>query len=102
MDHIVGHTSTTPIVARKARLLDSRHIRQSVAGRSGPAALPASGTNHPTSPPPACRDIRSGLRRRRDRWPDHIRRSVVELEHRFEVPVGVEKAWTSLLDLDQV
>ncbi len=31
-----------------------------------------------------------------------IRRSVVELEHRFEVPVGVEKAWTSLLDMEQV
>jgi len=26
----------------------------------------------------------------------------VELEHRFEVPVGVEKAWTSLLDIEQV
>jgi carbon monoxide dehydrogenase subunit G len=26
----------------------------------------------------------------------------VELEHRFEVPVGVEKAWTSLLDMEQV
>ena len=26
----------------------------------------------------------------------------VELEHRFEVPVGVEKAWTSLLDIKQV
>jgi uncharacterized protein len=26
----------------------------------------------------------------------------VELEHRFEVPVGVEKAWTALLDMEQV
>lgn len=26
----------------------------------------------------------------------------MELEHRFEVPVGVEKAWTSLLDMEQV
>ncbi len=26
----------------------------------------------------------------------------MELEHRFEVPVGVERAWTSLLDLEQV
>ncbi len=26
----------------------------------------------------------------------------VELEHRFEVPVGVEKAWTTLLDMEQV
>ncbi len=26
----------------------------------------------------------------------------MELEHRFEVPVGVEKAWTSLLDIEQV
>jgi carbon monoxide dehydrogenase subunit G len=30
------------------------------------------------------------------------RRSVVELEHRFEVPVGVEKAWVTLLDMEQV
>ena len=26
----------------------------------------------------------------------------MELEHRFEVPVGVEKAWTALLDMEQV
>lgn len=26
----------------------------------------------------------------------------MELEHRFEVPVGVEKAWTTLLDMEQV
>jgi len=26
----------------------------------------------------------------------------VELEHRFEVPVGVEKAWVTLLDIEQV
>jgi carbon monoxide dehydrogenase subunit G len=26
----------------------------------------------------------------------------VELEHRFEVPVGVEKAWVTLLDMEQV
>lgn len=26
----------------------------------------------------------------------------MELEHRFEVPVGVEQAWTSLLDMEQV
>src|SRR6478609_10556221 len=26
----------------------------------------------------------------------------MELEHRFEVPVGVEKAWASLLDMEQV
>jgi carbon monoxide dehydrogenase subunit G len=26
----------------------------------------------------------------------------MELEHRFEVPVGVEKAWISLLDMEQV
>ena len=26
----------------------------------------------------------------------------MELEHRFEVPVGVETAWTSLLDMEQV
>ena len=26
----------------------------------------------------------------------------MELEHRFEVPVGLEKAWTSLLDIEQV
>ncbi len=26
----------------------------------------------------------------------------MELEHRFEIPVGVEKAWTSLLDIAQV
>jgi len=31
-----------------------------------------------------------------------LRRSVVELEHRFEVPVGVEKAWVTLLDMEQV
>jgi carbon monoxide dehydrogenase subunit G len=26
----------------------------------------------------------------------------VELEHRFEVPVGVEKAWAALLDIEQI
>jgi carbon monoxide dehydrogenase subunit G len=26
----------------------------------------------------------------------------VELEHRFEVPVGVEKAWVTLIDIEQV
>lgn len=26
----------------------------------------------------------------------------MELEHRFEVPVGVEKAWVTLLDMEQV
>ena len=26
----------------------------------------------------------------------------MELEHRFEVPVGVDKAWTTLLDMEQV
>jgi uncharacterized protein len=26
----------------------------------------------------------------------------VQLEHRFEVPVGIEKAWTTLLDMEQV
>ena len=26
----------------------------------------------------------------------------MELEHRFEVPVGVEKAWVTLLDIGQV
>jgi uncharacterized protein len=26
----------------------------------------------------------------------------VELEHRFDVPVGIEKAWTTLLDMEQV
>ena len=26
----------------------------------------------------------------------------MELEHRFEVPVGIETAWTSLLDMEQV
>ena len=26
----------------------------------------------------------------------------MELEHRFEVPVGVEKAWATLLDMEKV
>jgi carbon monoxide dehydrogenase subunit G len=26
----------------------------------------------------------------------------VQLEHRFEVPVGIDKAWTTLLDMEQV
>ena len=26
----------------------------------------------------------------------------MELEHRFEVPVGIDKAWTALLDMEQV
>ena len=26
----------------------------------------------------------------------------MELEHRFEVPVGIDKAWTTLLDMEQV
>src|ERR1700712_5400450 len=46
--------------------------------------------------------IRSGLRRTPDGPGRSPRRSVVELEHRFEVPVGVEKAWVTLLDIEQV
>ena len=26
----------------------------------------------------------------------------MQLEHRFEVPVGIDKAWTTLLDMEQV
>src|ERR1700712_1714258 len=46
--------------------------------------------------------IRSGLRRTPDGPGRSPRRSVVELEHRFEVPVGVEKAWVTLIDIEQV
>lgn len=41
----------------------------------------------------SCRAMRAG--------PDDPE-DAVELEHRFEVPVGVEKAWTTLLDMEQV